>query len=98
MDNTAPGSTDHTQARQRPETGSSKIVIVDVGDLQSEAQVGELREGHGTLVHRIERIVDDLIDAGTLKSGAQTVVVVVREAAPFSFASFSGQEEEDPYD
>jgi hypothetical protein len=97
MDNPAPGSTEHGKTRERAEPGNSKIVVVDVGELQSEAQVGDLRAGHGTLVNRIERIVDDLIDAGTLKSGAQTVVVVVREAAPFSFGAFSSQEE-DPYD
>ena len=35
---------------------------------------------------RVERIVADLVEAGTVKSGTQPVVIVVREApAPFWF-------------
>jgi hypothetical protein len=45
-----------------------------------------LRKGRGKLMTRVERIVADLAEAGTIKSSAQPVVIVVREApAPFWF-------------
>jgi hypothetical protein len=98
MDNSTPGSTEYGQSRQRKATGDSKIVVVDLGDVHSEARVSSLRRGQGELINQIERIVDDLVDAGTLKSGAQTVVVVVRESAPFPFSFFAKEDEEEPDD
>jgi hypothetical protein len=98
MDNPAAGSTEYGQSRRRQDADKSKIVVVDLGDLQSEAQVSGLRSGQGELLDRVDRIVDDLVDAGTLKADAQTVVVVVRESAPLSLATFGEDEPEDPYD
>jgi hypothetical protein len=98
MDNSAAGSTEYGQSRGCEEAGSSKIVVVDLGEAQSEAQVSGLRVGQGKLINCIERIVDDLVDAGTLKSDAQTVVVVLREFAPLPFTPSRYDEEDDPYD
>ena|SRR5271165_6807590 len=99
MGNSTPGTTEYGQSRQREEPGGSKVVVVDLGDLHSEGRVSSLRRGQGELINQIERIVDDLVDAGTLKPGAQTVVVVVREAAPFPFSFFAkDDEEEEPHD
>jgi len=97
MSNSATDSTG-SQSHGREKAGSSKIVVVDLGDVQSETQVSGLRRGQGKLISRVERIVDDLVDSGTLKSGAQTVVVVVREVAPFPFTTYGYDENEDPYD
>jgi hypothetical protein len=38
-----------------------------------------LRKGRGKLVGRIDQIVADLVEAGTVKAGAQPIVIVVRE-------------------
>jgi hypothetical protein len=40
------------------------------------------------------QIVVDLVQDGTLKSGAQTVVVVVREFTSFPFGAFSGEDDD----
>ena len=66
----------------------SQIVVVDLGEPQSQEQVRRLSKGKGKLYKQVERVVDDLIEAGTVKSNAQTVVIVVREF-PFPFPSFS---------
>jgi hypothetical protein len=99
----APGSTDHRSSKhgsskQGGEAGQSKIVVVDLGAPQSPLRVDSLRQGDGTLIKRIEGIVDDLVQDGTLKSGAQTVVVVVREFAPFPFGAFGGEDDEEDDD
>jgi hypothetical protein len=45
-----------------------------------------LRKGRGKLMVHVERIVADLAEAGTVKPGAQPVVIVVREVpSPFWF-------------
>jgi hypothetical protein len=67
----------------------NQIVVVDIEQLQSSLQVKRLRKGHGKLMNHVERIVNDLIEAGTVKSTAQPVVIVVREypSSLFGFAS-----------
>jgi hypothetical protein len=48
--------------------------------------VSRLRKGRGKLLTKVERIVSDLVEAGTIKSTAQPVVLVVREIpSPWSF-------------
>lgn len=111
MEPAAPGSTDYRSSKQgsskqggeagQPKTGEagqSKIVVVDLGAPQSPLRVESLRQGEGTLIKRVEGIVDDLVQDGTLKSGAQTVVVVVREFAPFPFGAFGGEDDEEDDD
>jgi hypothetical protein len=74
---TAPASTEpHSDA------GKSQI-IVDLGEPQSTARVRSLRKGKGKLFNHVERIVDDLVKAGTVKSNAQPVVIIVRELPGF---------------
>jgi hypothetical protein len=94
METSAPSSTEYRQARARDETGQPQIVVVDLGDPQPPVRVSSLRKGEGELINRIERIVGDLVEDGTLKSGAQTVVVVVREAASVSFGLFGGENDD----
>jgi hypothetical protein len=92
---TPPGSTDYAGTRHGSESSQSKIVVVDIGGPQSPLRTESLRKGEGTLIKRIEGIVDDLVQDGTVKSGAQTVVVVVREFAPFPFGAFGGEEDDE---
>jgi hypothetical protein len=74
------------ESRAQDKTGTSQIVVVDLDEPQPSRMVKLLRKGRGKLMTRVERIVADLTEAGTIKSGAQPVVIVVREApAPFWF-------------
>jgi hypothetical protein len=80
------GTAAEREPRQQEKTGSSQIVVVDLDEAQPARRVKLLRKGRGKLMTRVERIVADLAEAGTIKSSAQPVVIVVREApAPFWF-------------
>jgi hypothetical protein len=68
--------------------GKAEIVLVDFGEPQAAQQVKRLRKGRGKLMTRIERVVSDLVADGTVKSGAQAVVVVVREQPSMPWPSF----------
>ena len=86
MATTPAGATEHRESRAQDRTSKSELVVVDLGEAQSTREVRRLRKGRGKLMNRVERIVDDLVDAGTIKSTAQPVVIVVRESvSPFSF-------------
>jgi hypothetical protein len=63
-------------------------------------QEKRLRKGRGTLVTRIDEIVEELVEAGTVKANAQPVVIVVREklALPWPFANVDLDEDEDDED
>jgi Family of unknown function (DUF6200) len=83
---TATGSSDQREPREQEKASKSQIVIVDLGQTQSSSEVRRLRKGRGKLMTRVERIVNDLVEAGTVKSTAQPVVIVVREfPSPLSF-------------
>jgi hypothetical protein len=80
------GTAAERESRQQEKAGTSQIVVVDLDEAQPARRVKLLRKGRGKLMARVERIVADLAEAGTIKSGAQPVVIVVREApAPFWF-------------
>jgi hypothetical protein len=84
MATTAAGATEHREPRDK--VGKAEIVIVDLDKVQTSRDVRLLRKGRGKLARRVERIVNDLIEAGTVKSTAQPVVIVVRESmSPLSF-------------
>jgi hypothetical protein len=84
MATTAAGTTEHREHRDR--AGKTEIVIVDLDKVQTPRDVRLLRKGRGKLATRVERIVNELIEAGTVKSTAQPVVIVVRELmSPLSF-------------
>jgi hypothetical protein len=76
---TAPTSTvEHRETREHEKSGKS-LIVVDLGEAQSHVQVRRLRKGKGKLFNHVERIVNDLIEAGTIKANAQPVVIVVNE-------------------
>ena len=71
-----------SSAEQRSSDRASKsqqLLVVDLGKRQSPKQVKRLRKGGGKQVGRIDQIVADLVEAGTVKAGAQPIVIVVRE-------------------
>jgi hypothetical protein len=67
------------EPRDTEKTTNTKFVIVDFGKPQSSKKIKRLRKGTGKLMGRIETIVTELVDAGTIKSNSQPVVIVVRE-------------------
>ncbi|HEX7777753.1 MAG TPA: hypothetical protein VF424_00865 [Vicinamibacterales bacterium] len=93
----APTSTAERDSRQQEKGGTSQIVIVDLDEAQPSHLVKRLRKGKGKLMTRVERIVADLIEAGTVRSSAQPIVIVVRES-PFSPFSFGDDDDDDDDD
>jgi hypothetical protein len=84
MATTAAGTTEHREPRDK--VGKAEIVIVDLDKVQTSRDVRLLRKGRGKLARRVEQIVNELVEAGTVKSTAQPVVIVVRESmSPLSF-------------
>lgn len=75
------GATIPPPPRGRPQ---SQMVVVEIGEPQSPESVSSLSKGKGKLFKDVERIVNDLVKNGTVKSNAQPVVIVVREHA-FAF-------------
>jgi hypothetical protein len=69
------------QPESRRGDGRPQVVVVDLGKRQSRKNIKRLRKGRGKLMPRVERIVDELVQAGTVKADAQPVVIVVRERA-----------------
>lgn len=60
-----------------------QMVVVDFGGRQSPKRVKKLRKGRGKLIGRVDTIVAELVEAGTLKAGVQPVVIIVREKPDF---------------
>jgi hypothetical protein len=79
-------ATSTTESREREKVSKSQIVVVDLDETQPSRLVSRLRKGKGKLLTRVERIVSELVEAGTIKSPAQPVVLVVREIpSPWGF-------------
>jgi hypothetical protein len=68
-------------------SASSSMVIVELDEPQSSVAVKRLRKGKGSLYKSVEQVVKDLTDEGTIKAGAQPVVIIVQEipAPPWAF-------------
>jgi len=68
-------------------SGSSSMVIVELDEPQSSVAVKRLRKGKGSLYKSVEQVVKDLTDEGTIKAGAQPVVIIVQEipSPPWAF-------------
>jgi len=86
--------------REHEVTSKPGLVMVELDGLQSQKQVRRLRKGRGKLVGRIEDIVDELTRDGTVKAGAQPVVVVVRERPnlPWPLSSMASNLDDDDDD
>ena len=86
--------------KEHEAAGKPQLVLVDLARRQTPRQLKRLRKGRGTLVTRIDEIVEELVQAGTVKANAQPVVIVVREkvALPWPFANMDLDEDEDDED
>lgn len=88
------GTTAAAPESSRKDESAAQIVVVDIDEAQPTRLVKLLRKGRGKLMTRVERVVADLSEAGTIKSGAQPVVIVVREA-PSLLGFLSDDDDED---
>lgn len=72
------------EPRSQAKEGQEKpqLVLVELAKRRSPKQVRRLRKGRGKLMADIDDVIADLTEAGTIKAGAQPVVVVVREMVP----------------
>jgi hypothetical protein len=72
------------EPRSQTKEGHEKpqLVLVELAKRRSPKQVRRLRKGRGKLMADIDDVIADLTEAGTIKAGAQPVVVVVREMVP----------------
>ena len=80
---TPAGATAGASTEFEERTLRHQIVVVDLDQPQSPQLVKQLRKGEGQLMTDVEHVVNDLIEAGTLKMNAQPVVIVVREQTSF---------------
>lgn len=94
MATTATSAAERESKESKEQTSKSQIVVVDLDEPQPAQLVRRLRKGRGKLLTRVERIVADLVEAGTVKSSAQPVVIVVREIPPMPW-SFGDDEDDD---
>jgi hypothetical protein len=53
-------------------------IILDLGK-KSRKQVRRLRKGRGKLMDRVASVIDDLKKDGSIASGAQPVIIVIRQ-------------------
>jgi DNA-binding TFAR19-related protein (PDSD5 family) len=84
---TAASTTEPRESREQGKGSKSQILIVDLDEPQSSRLVNRLRKGKGKLLTKVDRIVNDLVQAGTIKSTVQPVTLVVREvpSSPWFF-------------
>ena len=75
------------EARESEKAHKSSMVIVELDEPQSSVAVRKLRKGKGSLFKSVEQVVKDLSEDGTIKSGAQPVVIIVQEipSPPWAF-------------
>jgi uncharacterized protein DUF6200 len=83
----APAAEARASEKTTASSSPSSMVIVELDEPQSSIAVKRLRKGKGTLYKNVEQIVKDLTDEGTIKAGAQPVVIIVQEipAPPWAF-------------
>jgi hypothetical protein len=74
--------------------------LVDLSRRQTAKQISRLRKGRGSLVPRIDKIVEELVESGTVKADAQPVVIIVRAAMalPWPFVNLDYENDEDDDD
>jgi|SRR4051794_41038487 hypothetical protein len=80
--------------RETEKQNKLPLVVVELSRRRSPEQVRRLRKGQGKLLTDIEDAVDELVKSGTIKSGTQPVVVVVREATLSLLSALGALEDE----
>ena len=75
----APTAAEQREQREQRDPARPQLVLVELGKRQTPKRIRRLRKGRGKLLQRIDGIVDELFQAGTIKANSQPVVIVVRE-------------------
>jgi DNA-binding TFAR19-related protein (PDSD5 family) len=88
---------EHHADRQHETKAKPELVLVDLSRRQSTKRIRRLRKGRGALVTRIDEIVAELVESGTVKAGVQPVVIIVREkvSMPWPFTNMEPDYDED---
>ena len=68
-------------------TGKSGPVIIDLGRKKRKA-VKLLRKGQGKLMDDVRDAIDELSSAGTVKEGAQPVIIIVERRPKEGWSSW----------
>jgi hypothetical protein len=91
---------EHHAQREHEAAKKTQLVLVDLSRRQTPRQISRLRKGRGSLVPRIDKIVEELVESGTVKADAQPVVIIVREtmALPWPFVNLDYENDEDDDD
>ena len=84
----------------KPETkkSSGSLVVVELAKRRGPEQVRRLRKGRGKLVSDIDEVVNELVEAGTIKADTPPVVIVVRESSASLLWSALDDDEDDDED
>jgi hypothetical protein len=70
---------EHQAQREHEAAKKTQLVLVDLSRRQTPKQISRLRKGRGSLIPRIDKIVEELVESGTVKAETQPVVIIVRE-------------------
>jgi hypothetical protein len=93
---TQPIAKEEREQRETEKPAKVPLIVVELGKRRSPEQVRRLRKGRGKLVRDIDEVMDELVEAGTVKSDTQPVVIVVREAVPLLWAlDYDDDDDED---
>ena len=89
-----------TKEPVKPENkkSSGSLVVVELAKRRSPEQVRRLRKGRGKLVSDIDEVVNELVEAGTIKADTPPVVIVVRESSASLLWSALDDDEDDDED
>ena len=93
---------EHHAQREHDAGKKTQLVLVDLSRRQTPKQISRLRKGRGSLIPRIDKIVEELVNSGTVKAEAQPVVIIVRETVtlpwPFVNLDYDNDDEDEDDD
>jgi hypothetical protein len=61
------------------ETSGKPMIVVDLDKKQKKRNINRLRKGRGKLMSKVDELIADLREAGSIDAHAQPVVIVVRQ-------------------
>ena len=95
---TMQSSSSKEPAKPEHKKSSGSLVVVELARRRSPEQVRRLRKGRGKLVSDIDEVVNELVEAGTIKADTPPVVIVVRESSASLLWSALDDDEDDDED
>jgi len=95
---TMQSSSSKEPAKPEAKKSSGSLVVVELAKRRSPEQVRRLRKGRGKLVSDIDEVVNELVEAGTIKADTPPVVIVVRESSASLLWSALDDDEDDDED